>query len=101
MYGKFWFDDDFFVRNMDASVELFFFFFFFYEGISSAFDFSMSIGFSVSKELRIVNLLSARRICQGHVVWTEVLTKSLLSHVVLLQNVCNFRLCLSVLPRRV
>ena len=57
MYGKFCFDDDFFVRNMDASVELFFFFFFFYLGISSAFDFSMGIGFSVSKELRIVKFV--------------------------------------------
>ena len=56
MYGKFCFDDDFFVRNMDASVELFFFFFL-PKKISSAFDFSMSIGFSVSKELRIVKFV--------------------------------------------
>ena len=55
MYGKFWFDDDFFVRNMDASVKLFFFFFFFYLGLSSAFDFLTSKDFSISKELPIVN----------------------------------------------
>ena len=57
MYGKFWFDDDLLVRNMDASLELFLFLFFFYQGLSSAFDFSMSKGFSVSKELRIVNFV--------------------------------------------
>ena len=56
MYGKFWFDDDLLVRNMDASLELFLFLFF-YQGLSSAFDFSMSKGFSVSKELRIVNFV--------------------------------------------
>ena len=60
MYGKFWFDDDFFVRNMDASVELFFFFFFFYQGLSSAFDFLTSKDFSMGKELPCVNFSSAR-----------------------------------------
>ena len=80
MYGKFCFDGDFFVRNLDASVELrhcqslsrriFFFscqngtlflffgpvFFSFHQGLSSAFDFSMSKD-SVSKELPRVNFV--------------------------------------------
>ena len=84
MYGKFWLDGDFFVRNMDASVELrhyksllqrkfffslqngtlsfffgpvfsFSFFFFFYQGLFSALDFSVSKDFSISKELLRVN----------------------------------------------
>ena len=85
MYGKFWLGGDFFVRNIDASVELrhyksllqrkfffslqngtlsfffgpvfsyFFFFFFFYQGLFSALDFSVSKDFSISKELLRVN----------------------------------------------
>ena len=66
MYGKFWFEDDFFVRNMDASLELSFFFFF-YQGLSYAFDFSMS--FSVSKELRILILSSVRRKQTMEITW--------------------------------
>ena len=81
MFGGFWFDGDFFVRNLGASVELrqyhsfskrnffpfltewysfsllwvCFFFKFFYQGLFSAFDFSMSKDFSISKELPRVN----------------------------------------------
>ena len=85
MYGKVWLDGDFFVRNMDASVELqhykshlqrifflfftewysffllwaffFFFLFFFYQGVFSALDFSVSKDFSTSKELLRVTFL--------------------------------------------
>ena len=60
MYGKFWFDSDIFVRNLDANVELrklslgpvfffFFFFSFFYQVLSSAFDFSIGKIFSKAK----------------------------------------------------
>ena len=64
--GNLWFDGDFFVRNLDTSVGLrqykslshrFFFFFFFYYGLSSAFDFSTSKDFSLSKEIPRVNLV--------------------------------------------
>ena len=69
MYGKFWFDGDFFVRNLDASVELrqyqslsqrnlflfltgfFILFLFFNQGLSSALD------FSISTELPCVNFV--------------------------------------------
>ena len=87
MYGKFWFDGDFFVRNLDASLELrqyqslsqsdwhwveFFsfldrtvlslsslglFFFFLYQGSFSAFVFSMGKDFSINKELPRVNFV--------------------------------------------
>ena len=88
MYGKVWLDGDFFVRNMDASVELrhymsllqrkfffslqngtlsfffgpffSFFFFFFYQGLFSALDFSVGRDFSTSKELlRVIFLKCA------------------------------------------
>ena len=89
MYHKFWFDGDFFVRNLDASVELrqyqslsprIFSFFnrmvlflfslgllffpqFFHQGISSAFDLSISkadfpIGKELSRQMRDVNKMS-------------------------------------------
>ena len=66
VYGNLWFDGDFFVRNLDTSVGLrqykslsqrFFFSFFFYYGLSSAFDFSTSKDFSLSKEIPRVNLV--------------------------------------------
>ena len=54
-----WFEGDLFVRNLDAGVELrevpvpaaF------YQGLSSAFDFSMSKDFSIRKELPRVNFV--------------------------------------------
>ena len=81
MFGRFWFDGDFSVRNLGASVELrqyqsfskrnyfpffdrmvlflsslgLFFFKFFHQGLFSAFDFPMSKDFSISKELPRVN----------------------------------------------
>ena len=65
VYGNLWFDGDFFVRNLDTSVGLRqykslsqrFFFLFFYHGLSSAFDFSTSKDFSLSKEIPRVNLV--------------------------------------------
>ena len=83
IYCKFWFDGDFFVQNLDTSVELhqyqslsqgnffsfhdriillrsflgLFFFPFLYSGLSSAFDFSMSKDFFRNKELPRVNFV--------------------------------------------
>ena len=83
IYCKFWFDGDFFVQNLDTSVELhqyqslsqgnffsfhdriillrsflgLFFFPFLYNGLSSAFDFSMSKDFFRNKELPRVNFV--------------------------------------------
>ena len=80
MYGKFWFGGDFFVRNLDASVEfpqslsqrIFFlfltewypffllgacFFFFFSQGLSSDFYFSTSKDFPINKELPHMNFV--------------------------------------------
>ena len=81
MYGKLWFDSNFFVRNLDASVKLrwykllsqrnFFslldrvvsflsslgFFFFFSQGLSSAYDFSLSKDFFINKEFAPVNFV--------------------------------------------
>ena len=83
MYGKFWLDGDFFVRNLGASVKFrqyqslsqrnfvlyltewypFFLlwacliFPFFSQGLSSAFDFSTSKDFSINKELPRMNFV--------------------------------------------
>ena len=83
IYCKFWFDSDFFVQNLDTSVELYqyqslsqgnffsfhdriillrsflglFFFPFLYRGLSSAFDFSMSKDFFRNKKIPLVNFV--------------------------------------------
>ena len=83
IYCKFWFDSDFFVQNLDTSVELYqyqslsqgnffsfhdriillrsflglFFFPFLYRGLSSTFEFSMSKDFFRNKELPRVNFV--------------------------------------------